>query len=287
MPPYLYFNEDSLCLRYLNKAIIGKRDLRRTKLGDFPSIGRLEFVCERSFEVSLPSVNKHKPQKSTTVQNERLRKSLDNNADNCEEMGSSQEVFDEDESREYTASTPNSFTSPSDASFAESNKLHIKPDIVNISERYGKIYHSKYMEAVELLEMTNSNRKKTIQKNKRPSSEKEITKLDTIIKINLPDSYVFQAKFNSQETIEDVVTVLKKYLRDPREYFYLYTAHPKLIMTGDRHLKDLKCFPKGMLYFSNTSRNEKRCYLRESIMAGLIGAENSTYESWANEICRE
>lgn len=78
----------------------------------------------------------------------------------------------------------------------------------------------------------------------------------TIIRLVLPyDRLVLQALFKPNATVEDILTVLRKYTHPQTDSLYLFTAPPKTVLSNQCTLFDLNLVPSGLVYCGSCQNN--------------------------------
>ncbi|WOK94512.1 hypothetical protein Cni_G03216 [Canna indica] len=103
--------------------------------------------------------------------------------------------------------------------------------------------------------------------------------IKAIIRVRFPDDYVLEAKFQSSETIQTLVDLLKKVIGQPNVPFYLYTVPPKTqIVDLSKDFYSAGFSPGANVYFSydlpdfNGSPNNNGPFLRDDIrILGTLG----------------
>lgn len=66
------------------------------------------------------------------------------------------------------------------------------------------------------------------------------------------DRLVLQGLFSPTDTVADVMTMVGKYI-NTNNHFHLFTAPPRVTLSPDTSLFDLKLVPTGLVYFGSNA----------------------------------
>jgi len=103
-------------------------------------------------------------------------------------------------------------------------------------------------------------------------SKKILRKLEQykhcVIRIQFPDRLVLQGVFRPTESITDVHSFIKQYLKNPEIDFHLFTIPPKKILNIEKTLAEVDCVPTAILHFGvdlNDTQEKKKFFVRRVI----------------------
>ncbi|XP_012942287.1 tether containing UBX domain for GLUT4 [Aplysia californica] len=89
-----------------------------------------------------------------------------------------------------------------------------------------------------------------------------------VIRIQFPDRLVLQAFFRPRENVSALHAIVKEYLQDKTDKFYLYTSPPKTVLSGmATSLAVNHLAPAALVYFGCNTQREH--YLREDVRSDL------------------